>query len=751
VADELKAARLSEKPLMKLSSLAEAKRFLKTRIGDRKRILLGAGTVVVITVLLSTNLVPTRFNLRIGEIATEDIRANRTVEYVNQVETEKLRQQAMLQIPPKYRVDEFAAQDSVKDVDSVFEIILSAKVSSPKPASDIAEEIYKASRIRLSPGAVSVLTECDLPTLQELRSHARRIVGETMSREIRNRPDDLPASRTKVVEAVAQLPISEKFRPALAEICRSALRYNRLYDFEATDKARREEAMRVPPVRWTIMKGEVIVREGEVVKREHIDKLTALGLMHPQTNLGRVAWIAVLVAALVALCSLYLSCYHSNVYKEFKLLGLLALIATVSVAGMKIGVNALNLKTTGFLVGYVGMLWIASASMLSAALVNPSVGSLMAALLAVGTGISMDIELRYVAASLVSSLVGIYAVARIVDRNSLVRLVLAMAFANTAAVWIIAGVSDSLSPMELVTGAAWGVGSGVFSALLFWLGVAVFEKPFGVITHVGLLELADPNQPILRKLLMEAPGTYHHSMVVGSLAEAAAEAIGADPLLARAQAYYHDIGKMKRPHFFVENQRFGNLHDRLNPSLSMLVIASHVRDGIELARQYKLPPQIIDGIREHHGTSLVSFFYQQACLDHPPSAVLEQHFRYEGPKPRSKETAILMLADSVEAASRTLYKPTPGRIENMVSKIVHARLEDGQLDESDLTFRDIEKIIASFTRTLCGMLHARLEYPEPVVSAPRRIPADVSGSVGAEQPKAEAEEAEGPGQAAAGL
>lgn len=732
---------------MKLSSLAAARRYLFTNAGDTKRLLLGAGSVIVITILLSTNLVPNRFNLRIGELAPEDIRAHKTVEYENRTETERLRLQTMQQVPPKYQVLEFAAQDAAKAVDAVFEQILSAKVAQSRSPEETALETRRASGIDVHQQAVSVLLACDLHTLEQLRASVRQVVSNAMSREVRNRPDDLPACRAQAVSDVARLPVPKRLQPALAQIARGAVRYNRLYDFEATERARRDEAMRVPPVRWTIMKGEVIVREGEVIRREHIDKLTALGLMNPQTDFGRVASTAALVLALFLLTNAYLSRYHPSIHKDVRLLGLLALIVVTSVAGMKVGLSALNLKSTGFLVGNIGLLWVTTASMLIAVLVNFNVAALMATVLAAGTGVSMDVELRYVVAALASSLVGIYAVAKIEDRSSLVRLALTMAIANTTLVWILTSVAGSMNSMEMISGAAWGVGSGVVAALLFWLGVAVLEKPFGIITHVGLLELSDPNRPILRRLLMEAPGTYHHSMVVGSLAESAAEAIGADSLLARAQAYYHDIGKMRRPQFFIENQRVDNVHDRLNPSLSMLVVASHVREGVELAQEYELPPRIVDGIREHHGTSLVGFFYQQACASQPGSAALEQHFRYEGPKPQSKETAILMLADSVEAASRALAKPTHSKIENMIYRIVHARLEDGQLDECDLTFRDVERVVRSFTRTLCSMLHTRIEYPEAATAHTKKVPLNVPGHIRAQQAEGEAGEAEGPDQA----
>ena len=213
---------------------------------------------------------------------------------------------------------------------------------------------------------------------------------------------------------------------------------------------------------------------------------------------------------------------------------------------------------------------------------------------------------------------------------------------------------------------------------------------------------------------METPGTYHHSILVGNLAEAAAEAVGADGLLARVGSTYHDLGKLKRPYFFAENQ-FGidNPHDKIAPSLSTLIITSHVKDGIELARENKLPDVVIDFIAQHHGTDLVKFFYHRA-KENDGENIQEKDFRYPGPKPQTKETAIVSLADAVEAAVRSLVKPTPGKIEALVRKIIRDRLDDGQLDESDLTFKDLNKIAEAFVKVLNGIYHARVEYPENI-------------------------------------
>ncbi len=258
--------------------------------------------------------------------------------------------------------------------------------------------------------------------------------------------------------------------------------------------------------------------------------------------------------------------------------------------------------------------------------------------------------------------------------------------------------------------------NGPLSAVLAVGSLPIFETVFGILTPIRLLELSNPEHPLLHRLLLEAPGTYHHSIMVGNLAEAAAMAIGADSLLARVGAYYHDIGKIKRPYLFTENQVFDmeNPHDRMSPSLSSTAIISHVKDGVELAREHKVPEQIIDFIKEHHGTGLASYFYAKAAeeaaakSEKPPE---EWTFRYEGPRPHSKETAIVMLADSIEAATRSLSRPTPARIESVVRKIIQERLFDRQLDKSDLTLRELDTIAETFVQVLTGLFHTRIKYP----------------------------------------
>ena len=231
-------------------------------------------------------------------------------------------------------------------------------------------------------------------------------------------------------------------------------------------------------------------------------------------------------------------------------------------------------------------------------------------------------------------------------------------------------------------------------------------------TNITLLELSDPNHPLLRRLALHTPGTFHHSLMVGNLSEAGADAIGANPLLTRVSCYYHDIGKLLKPEYFVENQRHGiNPHDKLKPNMSALILKSHVKEGIRLAKEYKLPQEVIDIIPQHHGTSIIAFFYHKAKEEDPKTTLTDRDFRYEGPKPQTKEAGIIMLADSVEAVSRVLKEPTPASLRGMVRNITMKRFQEGELDECELTLKDLNKMNEAFLHILAGVFHTRIEYP----------------------------------------
>lgn len=286
----------------------------------------------------------------------------------------------------------------------------------------------------------------------------------------------------------------------------------------------------------------------------------------------------------------------------------------------------------------------------------------------------------------------------------------------TGLVSILAIAAIDLYRGEIMTRGIYDASAGFLGAFAVAMLVSVslpfFESTFDIATDIKLLELLDPNQPLLKELVYKSPGTYHHSIVIGNLAEAAAEAIGENPLLARVGAYYHDIGKVRKPEYFIENQRPSeNKHDRLMPSMSSLIIASHVKDGVELAREYRLPAAVMDIIQQHHGTSLITYFYQKAKELQPFAKITEDDYRYQGPRPRTKVAAIVMLSDAVEAASRTLDEPTPQRIQALTNSVITRIFLDDQLSKCELTLKDLRVIAKCFNLILSGIFHHRIDYP----------------------------------------
>ena len=355
---------------------------------------------------------------------------------------------------------------------------------------------------------------------------------------------------------------------------------------------------------------------------------------------------------------------------------------------------------------------VALGGLLLAVLFNSRLAFAGALAISILTSLLTSAQLRFFLYSFVGSLTAIFALVGQKDRATLLKAGALVGLANLYSIlaWsLVSGATASLG-FDLLCGLA----NGLFVAILALGLLPLFEYLFEVASDFRLVELCNLNHPLLKEMILRAPGTYHHSMVVGTLAEAAAEAIGANTLLCRVGAYYHDIGKMTKPLYFVENQTdTKDRHGKLRPSLSSLVIVSHVKAGVELGRAYGLPPAVVEMIPQHHGTRLVTFFYHKAKEAQDPDMgdVQEEKFRYPGPKPQTKEAAILMLADAVEAASRTLTERTPGRFQGLVGNIVNVIFTDGQLNECELTFRELRLIEESFVRVLSGIYHHRVDYP----------------------------------------
>ncbi|MBI2843547.1 MAG: HDIG domain-containing protein [Armatimonadetes bacterium] len=714
----------------------------KRRRIDTQRAGLAVATIVVLSVLLCIHLLPDRVPLVPGDVAPNDIRAHRPVRYLDVYETKRQQSEAASVVHKIYDRVPYALNESLRKLSSLFEIIVDVRAdqlmgSSTEEAAHAREEVKNQLGIEVPFDALLTLVRAQEPVTSDVREVTVRLVRETMSNDLKDDVSEMRKAHTKVDSAARDALGNTKFAAAAAEIAKAIVRPNMISNYDKTAAERERAVAAVKPVYAYVRSGELIIAKGQRVTQEHMEKFTALGLRQRRIDYRTVISLSALVSFFVGLVIIYLARYQPVIYRNTRLLLMLSLVVVASTLGLKLGGGMLGIKLSGLQLAYIGMIFTTTAGMVLAALLNPQVAVLIVAMLSIVSGLVMNNELRYTTSTLVSALVAIYAVATIRGRADQLRAFAVIAVTNVAIMWIIGGLFGD-SPGDMLIGSVWAVLIIAPAATtLFWYLTWVLERPFRVTTHISLLELADTNKPLLRRMVVEAPGTYTHSMAVGHLAEAAAESIGADSLFVRVAAYYHDIGKIRRPQFFVENQIMENVHDRLNPTLSALVITSHIKDGLEVAREFKLPLSIQEIIVQHHGTSLIQYFYNQASGRIEPSAAFEQQFRYDGPKPMSKEAAIVMLADSVEAASRSLPKPTVPALETLVRKIISDKVQDGQLNNSELTFRDIGVIEETFVRTLAGALHARVEYQNGISSDSEKIADD--GNLDQELPAASGE------------
>jgi len=672
------------------------------RVSFRRIVLLG-GFLLALCAVGSVQYLPPRVTLREGMVSPYEVAAPRSVEYVDWERTERLREEAAAAVRPVYRLDSVATREAEQSVRTAFEAILGIRSRRPQTDLDRREQLVRLGLRDQALRAAEALSRADL---ERVRDTTLVLLKRLMREGIR--PEDLPAARARGQVLVQGLPFTEPSRALVTWALERALRPNLFVDHLQTRRQQEAARASVDPVRERILRGEVIVRRGDVVTAEQVRKLAALGLVSPPLRWEGVVGTSLFLTLLVVLGAAYLWRFQPEIWADERRLLLLCLLGLVAAVGSR----AIATRLSGFLVP------VASVTMLLAIFLNPRVASFAGGVLALLTGVMGGNDLRMSVVAYVGGLTGVYVIRRVQRRADLAYAGLAVAGANALAVTAVDLVAGA-PLMDLLGDAGWGVLNGLLSGILAVGALPYLEELFGLVTPIKLLELSDPSHPLLRRLQLEAPGTYHHTVLVANLAEAAAEAVGADALLVRVGTYYHDIGKLRRPAFYMENQLGRtNPHDRLSPSLSALVVAAHVRDGLELARQYRLPKPVVAFIPEHHGTSLIRYFYHRA-VERGEGPVDEQTYRYEGPKPQSRETAIVMLADAVEAAVRTLPNPTPDRIGSLVRQLIRERLEDGQLDECDLTLRDLDRIAQTFTRILVGMFHPRIEYPEVSLEARR--------------------------------
>ena len=460
-----------------------------------------------------------------------------------------------------------------------------------------------------------------------------------------------------------------------------------------------------------IREREIIIPAGRIISAGDFAQLKAHGLLTPAT-LTRVPPLAALLLFGVSALGIYLYNTARAVFMNDRKLILLAglIIMPVWVAVTFGGGNE----------RMIGLIAIPAGAMAIAGLLGNPTAIASTLLIVIAAALPARNPFVLMVLTTGSALAGMMVLSHIWPTSRSLPAVLSLFIINLLLLLSMAsmlpesGAPSLFSQLGTLAGYA---GAGAVGASIVAVGsIYILARPFGITTHYRLMELSNPNEPLLRRMMHEAPGSYHSSVMVANIAEAAADALGADALLTRVSALYHDIGKLKRPAFFIENQAplgVENVHQHLAPKLSYLILASHVKEGLEVARQYKLPEEVTQIIREHHGTTLAAYFYHRAMSEAGGQPVSEHEFRYPGPKPSTRESAIVMLSDSVQASVKSLKEPTPGRIENMVNDIINNRLSDGQLEDCDITLRDLRRLSDVFVRILTGLYtYTRIEYPD---------------------------------------
>ncbi|MFY9217618.1 MAG: HDIG domain-containing metalloprotein [Tepidanaerobacteraceae bacterium] len=658
-----------------------------------------------LSAMMFFSALPQKYYVEVGQVLQENILARN--EAINTIATSKLRQAAADQVPKKYTLNHTITAEVKNNVTDILNYVKEVRNRTYLEDQEKVKLLMDRVSSQISEESYFMLMSMSETSLKELETVTKAIIETVMEEGVKE--DSIDRTKTYVIEEFKSLNIPQELKGIGEEIALLTIRPNMVYDREATERQQREAMEAIAPVR--VFPNQVLIEKGTVITSEHIEMLKEMGLLarDRKADISLLIGVMCVSAFLVASLTFAVYYFHRDVYNNNLYLTLLILII-LSTLIISLGVKNIS----NYLIP------LAAGSMLISILINPQVAVFASFTMSVVVGIMLGNDFSHALVALSGALIGIFCTAKVSQRSDLTK---AGGIIGGAKFILITGTMllNNSTALEILKESPWGLVSGILSAILAIGTLPFLENAFGITSAIKLLELSNPNQPLLRKLMLDAPGTYHHCIIVGNLAEAGAEAVGADSLLARVGANYHDIGKLKRPYFFIENQLTSdNPHDKLSPTLSALIITSHVKDGVEIAKEYRLPDCITDFIVQHHGTSLLSFFYQKALESADEKKPDEASFRYEGPKPKTREAAIVMLADCVEAAVRSLPKPTHGKIEGLIRQIIKDKLSDGQLDECDLTLKDLDKIAIAFSKIMTGIFHTRIEYPDKLKELQRK-------------------------------
>ena len=719
------------------------------------------------------------YSLTIGEPSTETILSPMTFQVIDQAATNKSQEEVLRSVLPVYDLDEELVDDVQSRIAGAFTFMKNYmaaeaenrakeddKSKEDKPPADPKGSVPKSfqpmdekdlkSRFETLLGADVSLSSFNAlkstgfnpRTQRDLQSLVVPLLtrGVVLSRELLLRDGkqgilvrskskekleplkdvaalyDLREAMAKINEQEGDTAEDTELSEAIKKIATDLINVNLTYNREKTSSLRQEALASVKPVYFQVAKGEPIVREGEPVNEAHLKKLDGLNKANPAySRYGIVFGMGLLLILLVRFCFYFSENYlernrHSSedlVLFSVLIIGTILMMKIFSHISNSISVsfNNVNPQATFFAAP------VAISAMLASLMVDPRLAFLFSVMTSLVATLAVEGDVYLFVFFLISCVVGLHGVSKVSDRTAILRAGLVIGLVNMVSVLSVKMALFQMRKPEDIYEIGLGFLGGVICGPITF-GLTPLLERLGFTTNIRLLEIANLNHPLLKRMAIEAPGTYHHSMIVGNLAENAAEAIGANPLLAKAGALYHDIGKIaktSKPTYFIENQIRGiNPHDRLEPSMSALILVSHVKNGVEKAKEYQLGAPIIDIIQQHHGTGLIKFFYNKALekaeKTHLP--VAEEKYRYPGPLPDSKEAALVMLADVAEAACRTLGDHSPATIQKKVQGLIMTLFTEGQLDQSSLTLKDIDAITRSYVRTLQGVLHSRIDYPD---------------------------------------
>lgn len=737
---------------------------------------------LVLSALLTLEIIPAPSVGRagrlisVGDISERDEKAPSALTIADPEATERLRREAVEKSPSVYDFDDNRAADLRDRIAKAFSAARAASIPATPPLVPGSTPRAPATAFSESLGAKTPVPDASIQYLEKSGFSAnderavallvesvaaRMIVDETaeFERHIEARTvlvRDLGSGNERTLKSPQRVLTAETARellergaesalansPAgaragLVPLAKALLRPNLNFNLRATDERRKAAETSVKEATIALRKGEIIVRDGDPITERHL--LILDGIRAQQSALSRVSVFAgVAILLLVLMRVIWLFGASSLLRFPRRTKDAWFLLSTLVVTAIGTSVALFLAETLGdsprlqpLVDQWPSMLLlvvpVAAGTMLVRMVHSAETAALFAVLVSLITGLQVHGDLGFTSYTLVGSLTAAVGAAHVTQRGTLLRAGLRVSLANAVVAIALLLLGNHFSPIVATLSVGLAVISGALCGVLVSGVAPLVESLFSYTTAVKLLELANREQSLLRELELRAPGTYHHSMMVGHLAEKAAEEIGANALLAKVAGYYHDIGKMRRPQFFVENMAVTqgeNRHEKLAPSMSARIIQAHVKDGVEMAEKEKLALPILQGIAEHHGTSVIRYFYEKAKELADPlkgDLVAEHDYRYPGPKPQTREAGILMLADSVEAASRTLPDTTPARVQQLVQRIINNYFRDGQLDDCSLTLRDLHSIARSFIETLSAIRHERIDYPETTDAFGRKI------------------------------